>query len=345
VTSQREALALVHGSLAGLRQGRWLLAVSGGRDSMVLLDAFSSARPGEIAAVATFDHGTGPAARGAAALVVREAARRGHPVVSGAMAVPSSERGEPAPAVGEAAWRVARWRFLGAWSRELGAAVVTAHTRDDQIETVVQRLLRDAGVRGLAAMRDEGPGPMGVPVARPFLRTPRAVLAAYAEARGVPFLEDPSNASRAHQRNRIRLDLLPALERAAPGFGDWCLALAARASAWRATVDACVDALGVTVQPDGTVVLRAREVAGYGRREWEVLWPAIVARIGVTMDRRGIARAAAWAPGAAAGQQIPLAGSARIERTASSYVIRRGPRERSEGIPAIYCIDEHSRRP
>jgi tRNA(Ile)-lysidine synthase len=296
---------------------------------MVALDAFSSARVGEIVAVATFDHGTGPAARRAAALVRREAERRGLPVVSGTMAVSPSGPGEPAPATGESAWRDARWRFLGAWARALDATVVTAHTRDDQIETVVQRLLRDAGVRGLAAMRGEGPGPMGVPVARPFLGTPRAVLAAYAVARRVPFLEDPSNVSRAHQRNRIRLDLLPALERAVPAFGDWCLSLAARASAWRNTVDACVDALGITTQSEGTVALRARVVEGYGQREWEVLWPAIAARIGVTMDRRGIARAAAWAPGAAAGQHIPLSGSVRIERTASSFVIRRV----AEGTP------------
>lgn len=288
---------------------------------MVALDAFSSARPGEIAAVATFDHGTGPAARRAAALVVSEAERRGHPVVSGAMPAASE--------TGEAAWRAARWRFLGEWARELDAAVVTAHTRDDQIETVVQRLLRDAGVRGLAAMRGDGPGPMGTPVARPFLGTSRAVLAAYAAARRVPFVEDPSNTSRAYQRNRIRLDLLPALERAAPGFGEWCLSIAARAAAWRTTVDGCVDALGVIVQSDGTAVLRARAVAGYDRKEWAVLWPSIAARIGVTMDRRGIARAAAWAPAARAGQQIPLSGSVRIERTASSYVIRRV----SEGTP------------
>ena len=302
---------------------------------MVALDAFSSARPGEIVAVATFDHGTGAAARRAAELVVREAELRGHPVVSGAIAVASAEQGgespapAPTPAAGEAAWRAARWRFLGAWAREFDATVVTAHTRDDQIETVVQRLLRDAGVRGLAAMRDEGPGPMGVPVARPFLSTPRAALAAYATSKRVPFVEDPSNASRAHQRNVVRLDLLPAIERAVPDFGDWCLGLAARAAAWRTTVDACVDALGVTVHSDGAASVRARAVKGYGQTEWEVLWPAIAARIGVTMDRRGIARASSWAPGAVAGQQIPLAGAVRIERTASSYVIRRV----AEGTP------------
>jgi tRNA(Ile)-lysidine synthase len=339
VTWQREAVQAIHAALAGLGRGRWLLAVSGGRDSMVALDAFSSARAGEIAAVATFDHGTGPAARRAAALVVREAGRRCHPVVHGVTALPQAGPGAAAPAAvndpasgalpvtlpggSEAEWRAARWRFLGGWARELGATVVTAHTRDDQVETVVQRLLRDAGVRGMAGMRAEGPGPMGAPVVRPFLGTPRSALGAYARARRVAFVEDPSNRSRSHQRNRVRLDLLPALERAVPGFGEWCLSLAARAAAWRDAMDACVDALGVTLPDPGTAVLRAGAVAGYGPRDWEVLWPAIAARVGVTMDRRGIVRAAAWAPGAAAGSHIPLAGAARIERTAASFVLRR----------------------
>lgn len=293
---------------------------------MVLLDAMARARAHEIAGVATFDHGTGAAATRASTLVERTALALELPVVRGAFAADSGTR---APAGTEAAWREARWRFLNGWADELGAVVLTAHTRDDQIETVVQRLLRDAGVRGLAAMRDEGPGPMGVPVARPFLSTPRAALAAYATSKRVPFVEDPSNASRAHQRNVVRLDLLPAIERAVPDFGDWCLGLAARAAAWRTTVDACVDALGVTVHSDGAASVRARAVKGYGQTEWEVLWPAIAARIGVTMDRRGIARASSWAPGAVAGQQIPLAGAVRIERTASSYVIRRV----AEGTP------------
>jgi hypothetical protein len=53
-----------------------------------------------------------------------------------------------------------------------------------------------------------------------------------------------------------------------------------------------------------------------------VLWPAIAARAGVVMDRRGIARASAWAPRAKAGQVVPLSGDARILRTASTFVVQ-----------------------
>lgn len=316
---QREAVEAVHGSLALLPRGRWLLAVSGGRDSMALLDAMAAARGGEVAAVATFDHGTGPAARRAAAHVVREAERRALPVLSGAMLAPA----EPA-APTEADWREARWRFLGGWARELDATVLTAHTRDDQVETVVQRILRGSGVRGLAGMAVAGAGPGGVPVRRPFLALPRETVARYARARRLRVMTDPSNAERRHQRNRIRLDLLPALERARPGFGAWCLDLAARAAEWRAGMEAWADRLGVEAPEPGVAVVPAAAVGAFAPAEWLVLWPAIAGRAGVAMDWRGLARASAWAPGAAAGSHIPLAGAARIERTGTSFVVRRG---------------------
>ena len=69
-------------AIRALPAARYLLAVSGGRDSMVLLDAFARYR-GDMVAVATFDHGTGPAAENAALLVELEGARRSIPVVMG----------------------------------------------------------------------------------------------------------------------------------------------------------------------------------------------------------------------------------------------------------------------
>lgn len=337
VRVQREAVAAVHGALALLPPGRWVLAVSGGRDSMVLLDAMSHARDGEIAAVATFDHGTGAAARLASELVRQVAAARGLRVVLDVMT--------PLAGAGEARWRAARWRFLNDCSREFDAPVITAHTRDDQIETVVQRLLRDSGPRGLAGML--APTSAGAlhtgalhagftrHVVRPLLAVPRSTVAAYAAARNVPFIEDPSNASRAHQRNRVRLELLPALERVHPGFGAWCVELSTRAAAWRAAVDAFADTLvaGVDTVSVDTVSVDAGALTLLGEAEWRVLWPALAARAGVAMDRRGIVRAAMWAPRAVAGSQIPLSGGARIERTASTFVVRPSRDTHHSGTP------------
>lgn len=307
VPMQSEALARVARSLDALPSGRWLLAVSGGRDSMVLLDAMATHRGGEIAGVASFDHGTGAAATRAVALVERLALSLQLPVVTGALPAGA--------ATDEASWRAARWRFLRGWAEEMQASVVTAHTRDDQVETVVLRILRDAGARGLAGML----GTAG----RPFLTLGRSDIAAYADARGLEFIEDPSNRSMAFARNRVRHEILPALERAQPGFSDWCWQLAARAAALRAEVADWVDATLEPVHPaPSAVAVRAESLSALDVGAAATIWPEVAARVGVTMDRRGIARVVAWAPTAKPKGRIQLSGGAEVLRTASTFVIR-----------------------
>ena len=299
---------LIARALAALPAGRYLLAVSGGRDSMVLLDAVVRTRTDAVA-VATFDHGTGRAARRAALLVEFEAQRRGMRVVSG--------RHRGANPGTEQAWRAARWEFLRGHAQQFGATVVTAHTRDDQLETVVMRLLRDqrhASARGLAAMYAPSP------IARPLIEVPRSAVAEYARAHDVRFVEDPTNESPSHFRNRIRRDLLPAVERIRPGFGRSMLALSRRAAAWRAEVEALVDALGVDHSP--TVVVAAGTITCIPPEGLAILWPAIAGRAGVALDWRGTERLVAFTAQAKAGGQVPLSGGARVERTPSSFVLR-----------------------
>jgi tRNA(Ile)-lysidine synthase len=213
----------------------------------------------------------------------------------------------------EADWRSARLKFLDGWARELDAVVVTAHTRDDQIETIIQRLLRDAGPRGLAGMSRR---------TRPLLTLGRPALEAYARHHRVPFIEDPTNATLAYQRNRVRHEILPALERTSPGFADWCWALGERAEAWRGEMVALVDGLGLRLTGPHTLTFPSVSLESLGPSEWEVLWPEIASRAGLVMERQGIVRAAAWAPGAKPGGAIPLAGGGRIERTLATFVVR-----------------------
>ncbi len=192
---------------AGLRAGsRLIVAVSGGVDSMVLLDALARLREhvGFRLTAVHVHHGLrGRAADRDAALVQAEAARRG---------VPSRIfRLDPAtcPAgVSTQVWaREARYRVLEQARKTLRAAfVLTAHQRDDQAETVLLNLLRGTGPRGLA----------GIPlqrgrILRPLLTVDRSGIAAYADRHGVPFREDASNRSEAYRRNRIRRRLLPLL--------------------------------------------------------------------------------------------------------------------------------------
>ena len=287
---------------------RVVLAVSGGCDSMVLLHAAARWAPGRIAAVATFDHGTGAAARRAASLTVRAARALGIP----------ARRGRARGALrGEAAWRDARWAFLRGVATELEAEVATAHTRDDQVETVIMRALRGSGARGLAALYAPGP------VLRPLLECAREDVSAYAMAHGVQWVEDPSNASRRHLRNRVRLDLRPALERAHPGFAEALLAVARRAASLRAGVEEFVTrTLAVRVDGAHAQVARAA-LLHYDANGLALLWPAVAGRLGVALDRRGAARLAALTTEGRAGARIQLAGGYEALLHRGSVLLRR----------------------
>ncbi len=287
-----------------------ILAVSGGLDSMVLLHAVAAWRPTSLAVtVATFDHGTGEAARDAARLVRREARRLGLPVVHGRARIAGWTEEE---------WRRARWRFLRRVARRVGGRVVTAHTRDDQVETVVLRILRGSGARGLAALLAPSP------VLRPFLSLSRSYLAAVAATRSIPFVEDPSNADRRHLRNRVRLDLIPAARRACPGFDAEMLEVGRRAARWRREVERVVDRLGPEPAPEGGVRVARGALAGYSPRELALLWPALAARAGVRLDRRGTHRLAAFTSSSdARAARIPLAGGGEVLALPHWWVVRR----------------------
>ncbi len=276
---------------------------------MTLLHAVARWRPSRVAVtVATFDHGTGAAARRAAALVQGEARRLGLPVVLGRARLGSGN---------EATWRAARWRFLRRVAARRRATVVTAHTRDDQVETVVQRLLRGAGPRGLAALLAPSP------VRRPWLGIQRAVLAAWAEAVGIPHVLDPSNVCRDHQRNRIRHDLLPAIRELHPGIDDELLAIGRRAAEWRRAMDRFVDGLGARRDETGATVVARASLVGYSPEELALLWPALAGRAGVRLDRRGTSRLAAFTISATSVGRVPLSGGAEVVASTNNFVIRR----------------------
>src|SRR5882724_10803415 len=106
--------------------------------------------------------------------------------------------------------RDARYRFLNRAADEMGADYIAlAHHADDQAETVLMRMLRGAGIAGLAAMSERGP----TRLIRPMLGLYRAEILAYLHARGITFVEDSSNRSPEILRNRIRTELIPMLER------------------------------------------------------------------------------------------------------------------------------------
>lgn len=272
-----------------------VLAVSGGRDSMALMHAFAQWAPHRVAVVATFDHATGGYASEAAALVVAEGQRLGFAVVR--------ERATTA-GTSEAAWRAARWRFLRRVGRAQCASIATAHTRDDQVETVVMRLLRGTGARGLAALAAASP------VLRPWLAATRNEVASWAALHHVRVLDDPTNASRRFLRSRVRHDLLPALEKANPGFGAAMLAIGERAAAWRCEVDAYLDRCGLTGLGAQELRVPAAVVQSTSDAGRAVLWQALFARVGVALDARGTRALVRFTTSQRRGAFVSLAGGA-----------------------------------
>ncbi len=144
----------------------------------------------------------------------------------------------------EAAARHARYQFLEATAARLGARfVVTAHTADDQAETILHRILRGTGIGGLAGMARARPlGP--ATLIRPLLAFRRQELRAYLSDLGQPFREDSSNQDTAFTRNRIRHELLPWLaEEFNAGVVDALLRLGSLAGEVQAVIDSRLDEL------------------------------------------------------------------------------------------------------
>ena len=140
------ALRAIESSVSELlaRRERLVLAVSGGADSAVLLDAVVRLRsPRHHIVVASVDHGTGEAATEATARSIATAARHGLPAISERLSLDRHD---------EATLRAGRWTFLRHVAAAHDAAVVTAHSRDDHIETIVMRTMRGTLAVATAAL-------------------------------------------------------------------------------------------------------------------------------------------------------------------------------------------------
>ena len=250
------------------------LAVSGGSDSTALMVLFADwlRRRGQEPdrhTVLTVDHGLRRNSAAEARSVAIAAAWLGYRHATLAWRGPKPRTGV------QAAARRARYRLMGDYMRVHGIGLLlTAHTRDDQAETLLMRLARGSGLDGLSAIaplaalgeqglaRSEAKGGARW-VARPLLDVPRACLQATLKARGIPWLEDPSNAAPQFERTRLRA---ARPEREALGLTDSMLALsAARLLRVRRVLDRLVvqfcdsDAGAVSVDPAGVFTIdRAR---------------------------------------------------------------------------------------
>jgi len=213
----------------GLESARGLiLAVSGGPDSTALMVLAARwvrrlKRAPKLVAV-TVDHGLRPEAAREAAAVKRLAKKLGiaHRTLAWRGRKPKSGLQEAA--------RIARYRLLADAAARAGYAhILTAHTLDDQAETILFRLARGSGVLGLAGMAHASPLPLdrrtSLFLVRPLLGLPKARLIATLAAERVGYNEDPSNADPRFTRVRLR-GLMPELVREgldAPGLARFAL--------------------------------------------------------------------------------------------------------------------------
>lgn len=201
---------------------RWLVAVSGGADSMALLHLlvrFLRGR-GELN-VAHLDHGLRAESRVDRRFVETRAAGLGLTVRAERMDVEAARRRDESPE--EAARRVRRSFLLQARREAKADGIVTGHTLDDQAETVIMRLARGAGAAALSGIAETS----GVFV-RPLLDLEHAALRRWLERRGLSWIEDPSNHDLRFDRNRVRRLVVPLLQEALNPRAARHLALAAR---------------------------------------------------------------------------------------------------------------------
>jgi tRNA(Ile)-lysidine synthase len=301
-------------TITGLASGdeRLVLAVSGGLDSMVLLQTAARVAPGSVAAVATFDHATGPHSAAAAGHVARTASALGLPSVIGRSAVSHRD---------EAGWRRERWRFLREVTRSAGGVIVTAHTEDDQAETVLMRAMRGSGTRGLAGLL----APL-VGVARPFLTVSRAEIRQAAAKMRIRHFADPTNASRAYLRNRIRLDIMPALLSADPALRGELLDIGRRAARWRVELERMVGDMLPPLRGGGRSETRVASapLQELTSQSLAVVWPVIAARVGVALDRRGIARLVELTERGRIGSAVQISGGWQVRRLDEEFELTRG---------------------
>ncbi len=262
--------------------GTAVVAVSGGPDSVALLDLLHTLAPelGLALVIAHADHGIQSGSRTVAQSVADLARRYALPFELGELRL--------GPGATETVARRARYAWLHQVKERCGARyILTAHQRDDQIETIVLRLLRGSAPAGLAGIPARGRGGL----VRPLLPFTKRELAAHAATRGLPVYDDPANRNPGHLRSWVRTVLLPLVTtRLGARLGDDVLragrAAALERRAWNSALEHLPD-LHLRVVPQGFDVARER-LARYDDSLSVAVLRAAARRVGLVL---GVPRA------------------------------------------------------
>jgi tRNA(Ile)-lysidine synthase len=310
-----------------------LVAVSGGADSVALLHSLHQvAKPRRWRlTVAHLNHGIrGKKANDDAAFVEAMARRLRIPCVVGRARVPALAKRKGISL--EMAAREARYAFLVRTARAVKADVMaTAHTADDQVETILLKLVRGAGRGGLSGMAAQSLIE-GFPLVRPLLDVSRGEIEAFLRERGLSWREDESNQDTAFLRNRVRHELLPFLEKK---FNPRIRETVLRTGEVLGAEDEWMDEMARGILKDGQSV-EPGKLSGYplaARRRVIRLWLVQQGVPAAGLDFESIARVEALLGRCQGSQTVELAGGWQVQRQYDRVLVKKTPPLRGEGKP------------
>ena len=333
---------------------RLAVGLSGGADSVALLRALAaqSAELGLVIHAAHLHHGLrGDEADGDLAFARTLAAELGLPFHEARVSVVTEAQANPATGKAAESIEEAGRRVRYDWFRQLMSsgevdAVATAHTLDDQAETVLAKLLRGAWTEGLSGIHPRLESPEG-PVLRPLLKTTRAEVEAYLGELGQTWREDSSNRHLSFTRNRIRHELLPLLEAWNPRLRDHMAQLATLARDEEAFWAAELARLAPQILLPGHPTRGGGRAAGGGLAPSQAvdvtrlaaLAPALQRRLlrfwagqlGAAPDFEATEGLRALALAGRAGQRLELAQGLRAERSSRELRLSTGPTTEPSG--------------
>ncbi len=290
----------------------YVVAVSGGVDSMALLDMLHDralADSGWKLVVAHLDHGIRPDSAEDLRLVESVARSHDLPFVSHTLRLGAG--------ASEAEARKARYDFLNTVVKASGArGVITAHHQDDVLETAIINILRGSGRKGLTSLSNRAD------VVRPLLMISKSQLIDYAKSRGLDWREDSTNEDDSYLRNYVRLRLLPRFD----------------SEARAALLSHIEDARSTNAELDTLLVnqLHFQSVTGSLDRDWFNHLPHAVAREVMAswlrshglagFDSKTLERLVVAAKVSAAGKSYPLMSGASMEVSADYLALHRAER-------------------
>ncbi len=316
---------------------RLVVGLSGGVDSAVLLHllSFNPHLPPLELVAAHFDHGMRPGS---------QEDRQWVTGLCSAWQIPLRWEKTPRALISEEDARDERHRFLLAVKEEEDAEwVLTGHHADDQVETVLFRLIRGTGLRGLAGIPTvRSPG-----FYRPLLPFSRAEILSHAEKWRVPFREDPSNWDQEKARNFLRHSILPELEDGPiPGVKQSIIRLAGLAreneDGWDSLLPTLLE--GVREEEDGVVFIVRSALRAYHPAVQIRLLREILREAGIVLDEVGTRVAMEFTRSGASGQSVSLPGKGRLVREFSRLRVDKNPGKGSGDPLVIPAQSSGSRR-